>query len=177
MSTAVRAVEGASDLESRLVASELIFEEADALDQRDWQRWLSLYSEHATFWMPAWLDEDEQCSDPDTQVSLIYHESLHEMKERVDRVLSLKSITTMPIPRTVHVIGNVRLLELAKDRMRVGSNASVHVYDPRTADHHIAAVKYRHTLGRQGDGAWRITEKKIALINDRMPSVVDFYAV
>jgi 3-phenylpropionate/cinnamic acid dioxygenase small subunit len=177
MNATLRAPGGAADAFARVVAFDLLLKEADELDSRSWAAWLALYSVDAKFWMPAWLDENEQSYDSDTQVSLIYHESRLELEERVDRVNSLKSITTMPLPRTVHVIGGMRLLEHSEYRMQVSSNASVHVYDPRTADHYISAVRYSHTLNRMGDGAWLITCKKIALINDRMPSVVDFYTV
>ncbi|GIQ78272.1 aromatic-ring-hydroxylating dioxygenase subunit beta [Bradyrhizobium sp. RD5-C2] len=162
---------------ARAVASDLILTEAHELDSRNWAAWLALYSVDAKFWMPAWLDENAQSDDPNTQVSLIYHESRLELEERVDRVNSLKSITTMPLPRTIHVIGGIRLLAHSEDRIQASSSANVHVYDPRTSDHHIAAVRYSHTLSRTGDGPWLITCKTISLINDRMPSVVDFYTV
>lgn len=177
MNATLRTPGGAVDAFSRVIAFDLLLKEADELDSRNWAAWLALYSVDAKFWMPAWLDENEQSYDPNTQVSLIYHESRLELEERVDRVNSLKSITTMPLPRTVHVIGGMRLLDHSEDRMQVSSNASVHVYDPRTADHYISAVRYSHTLNRTGDGSWLITCKKISLINDRMPSVVDFYTV
>ena len=157
--------------------ADVVEREALYLDERRWDDWLALYTPDCEFWMPAWLDEDRQTSDPKTQVSLIYHEMRWELEERVYRLKSRKSVTAMPLPRTVHVIGGLRVTEYSEYQLQVRSNATVHVYDPRTADHYIAAVKYSHTYSRKGDGPWLIARKHIVLINDRMPSVVDFYTV
>jgi 3-phenylpropionate/cinnamic acid dioxygenase small subunit len=177
MDTALHISERSANLAARDLASDLLFQEAEALDCQDWAGWLALYREEAEFWMPAWLDEDQHTSDPKTQVSLIYHEMRWELEERVYRLKSRKSVTAMPLPRTVHVIGGLRITESSEYQLQVRSNATVHVYDPRTADHYIAAVKYSHTYSRKADGPWLIARKHIVLINDRMPSVVDFYTV
>jgi 3-phenylpropionate/cinnamic acid dioxygenase small subunit len=177
MDAALEIFDGSADPAARALASDLLFQEADALDSQDWAGWLALYCEAAEFWMPAWLDEDQCTSDPKTQVSLIYHEMRWQLEERVYRLKSRKSVTAMPLPRTLHVIGGLRVSGYSENQLRVRSNATVHVYDPRTADHYIAAVKYSHSFSRQGDGPWLIARKRIVLINDRMPSVVDFYTI
>jgi 3-phenylpropionate/cinnamic acid dioxygenase small subunit len=177
MDAALHILDRSANLAARDLASDLLFQEAEALDTQDWAGWLALYREDAEFWMPAWLDEDRHTSNPKTQVSLIYHEMRWELEERVYRLKSRKSVTAMPLPRTVHVIGGLRTTEYSENQLQVRSNATVHVYDPRTADHHISAVKYNHTFSRKGDGPWLIDRKHIVLINDRMPSVVDFYTV
>jgi 3-phenylpropionate/cinnamic acid dioxygenase small subunit len=177
MDEALKNFGGSVDSHIRGLASDLLFQEADALDSQDWKSWLALYREDAKFWMPSWLDEYECTSDPETQVSLIYHEMRWEIEERIVRLKSRKSVTTMPLPRTLHVIGGALVTECSESQLEVRSNATVHIYDPRTADHHFAAVKYSHTFSRKEDGPWLIAAKKIILINDRMPSVVDFYTI
>lgn len=177
MDTVLHISERSANLVARNLASGLVCQEAEALDCQDWAGWLALYREDAEFWMPAWLDEDRHTSDPKTEVSLIYHEMRWELEERVYRLKSRKSVTAMPLPRTVHVIGGVWMTTHSENQLQVRSNATVHVYDPRTADHCIAAVKYSHTFSRKEEGPWLIDRKHIVLINDRMPSVVDFYTV
>jgi Ring hydroxylating beta subunit len=71
--------------------------------------------------MPAWLDEYECTSDPATQVSLICHEMRWEIEERIDRLKSRKSVTTMPLPRTLHVIGGALMTECSKSPLKVRS--------------------------------------------------------
>jgi 3-phenylpropionate/cinnamic acid dioxygenase small subunit len=177
MHAILKIFDGSADPAARALASNLLFQEADALDSQDWTGWLALYCEAAEFWMPAWLDEDQHTTDPKTQVSLIYHEMRWELEERVYRLKSRKSVTAMPLPRTLHVMGGPQVTGYSDNELQVRSNATVHVYDPRTADHYIAAVKYSHSFSRIGDGPWLISRKRIVLINDRMPSVVDFYTV
>lgn len=166
-----------ADPVARTLASDLLFREADALDSQDWTGWLALYREDARFWMPAWLDEYRPTSNPDTEVSLIYHEMRWELEERVHRLGSRKSVTTLPLPRTLHMIGGLRVTAHSENGLDVRSHATVHVYDPRTFDHHVAAVRYSHSFVREDAGPWLIASKTIILINDRMPSVVDFYTV
>ena len=49
-----------------------IYREARLLDDRQWDEWLKCYHEDATYWMPAWDDNDELTEDPQAEISLIY---------------------------------------------------------------------------------------------------------
>lgn len=168
---------GQANVAAREVAQDLLFREADALDRQDWQGWLALYAEDARFWAPAWLDEHRPTSDPETEVSLIYHTSRRELAERVSRVGSRKSVTALPLPRTMHLLGNILVETSAADRMTVRANAQVTSFDPRMATTHVSALRYEYQLRRDDGGDWRIAAKTIWLVNDRMPSVLDFYSL
>ncbi len=50
-----------------------LFLEARLLDDRQWDEWIKLYSSNASFWMPAWDDDDQLVEDPQQHVSLIYY--------------------------------------------------------------------------------------------------------
>src|SRR6202050_3391122 len=65
--------------------------------------------EDAVYWLPAWRDEYETTTDPQTEVSLIYHHTRLGLEERIARIESRKSITALPLPRTSHQISNVEL--------------------------------------------------------------------
>ena len=159
------------------LASDLVLGEGEALDRQAWAGWLAMYREDASFWVPAWVDEHETTSDPDTQVSLIYHTSRWELEERIGRIQSRKSIVAMPLPRTLHVIGAVRVSSASAETLATCAAAMVYSYDVRTASPHMAAVRYEHRFVRDGAQGWLIAAKKIVLINDRMPAVVDFYTL
>ena len=45
-------------------AIDVIINEAAALDHRQWDDWINLYTEDATYWMPAWVDEHVTTNDP-----------------------------------------------------------------------------------------------------------------
>ena len=52
---------------------QFLFAEARALDDKDWDAWLSFYAQDAEFWMPSWDDDDKLVTDPQSEVSLIYY--------------------------------------------------------------------------------------------------------
>jgi benzoate/toluate 1,2-dioxygenase beta subunit/2,4,5-trichlorophenoxyacetic acid oxygenase 2 len=135
-----------------------------------------MYRPDAVYWVPAWLDEYETTGDPSTQVSLIYHDRRLALEERIARIESRKSITALPLPRTVHMIGNVEVTEAEPGRISSESVFAVHVYDQRVSKEHVRHGRYQHRFEWDGE-TWMISRKVITLVNDRVPTVLDFYSV
>jgi 3-phenylpropionate/cinnamic acid dioxygenase small subunit len=162
-----------SDLER---AAAFLFQEARYLDRHEWDAWVAMYREDAVYWLPAWRDEYETTADPQTEVSLIFHNARLGLEERIARIESRKSITALPLPRTVHQIGNVELRAVSPAYIETEATFAVHVYDPRTAKEHTHFGRYEHVLSRERD-VWRIAKKKIILVNDKVPAVLDFYSI
>ena len=155
-------------------AERLLYLEAHLLDERRWDEWLDLYTEDAVFWTPAWRNEDEPTASPDTELSLIYYEGRANLADRVWRLRSGLSVASTPIQHTAHAVSNV-LLETATDQTaKVKSSWATHVFNPRRKAQHAFFGRYEHDLRRE-EGRWRITRKKILLLNDYIPTVVDFY--
>lgn len=162
--------------DAEAAAAATIFREARLLDTGEWADWVAMYSEDAVFWVPAWLDEYTTTNDPRTQVSLLYHDARRGLEERIARIESRKSITALPLPRTVHQISNLEASATGPRPITCHSVFSVHVYDPRVAKEHLRHGRYAHTLRRDGE-TWTITRKVITLVNDRIPTVLDFYSI
>jgi 3-phenylpropionate/cinnamic acid dioxygenase small subunit len=154
----------------------LLFVEAHLLDDKSWDAWADLYQADAVFWVPSWLNEYDLVTDPDTQISFIYHSSRAQLQERVGRIQSRKSITALPLPRTLHVIANIVLSKQDELAVEARSSWTTHVFDPRTRRQHLHFGIYEHTLVRGPDG-YRIARKKIVIMNDCIPTVVDFYSI
>jgi 3-phenylpropionate/cinnamic acid dioxygenase small subunit len=157
-------------------AAAFLFREARHLDKGEWSEWVAMYREDAVYWLPAWRDEYETIDDPQTEVSMIYHNSRLGLEERIARIESRKSITALPLPRTLHLIGNVELLAASASHLETEATFAVHVYDPRTAKEHTRYGRYQHRISTDG-GSWLIAKKKIILINDKVPAVLDFYSI
>jgi benzoate/toluate 1,2-dioxygenase beta subunit/2,4,5-trichlorophenoxyacetic acid oxygenase 2 len=164
-----------NDLSNTAVAADVLHREGLYLDRQDWDAWLNLYLEDAVFWLPTWKDEHCATDDPDTQVSLIYHSSRFELEERVKRIRSRKSVTALPLPRTVHTVSNLIVIDAEADVLNTAASWTAYVYDPRTAKQHVHFGHYEHTLRRNDGGLWQIARKKIILVNDQVPTVLDFY--
>jgi 3-phenylpropionate/cinnamic acid dioxygenase small subunit len=157
-------------------AAAFLFKEARHLDKGEWSVWVSMYREDAVYWLPAWRDEYETTADPQTEVSLIYHDSRLGLEERIARIESRKSITALPLPRTLHQIGNVELCAVGPAYIETEASFAVYVYDPRTAKEHTRFGRYEHRISTDQE-TWRIAKKKIILVNDKVPAVLDFYSI
>lgn len=162
--------------EALLIATEVVAREGHLLDTRDWDGWVALYREDAVFWVPAWRNESETVEDPDTEVSLIYHDSRAGLEERVHRLRTGKSVTTMPLPRTAHFASGFLVAAASAEKIELRSSWQVVVYQPRSAVQYTLAGRCEHQLVKTG-GDWKIAKKKIILVNDRVPTLVDFYCL
>jgi len=161
---------------SRQEAEEFLYREALLLDRGDWDAWLELYLPDAIFWMPAWRDETRPTGDPDGELSLIYYRGRRNLEDRVWRARSGLSVASTPRPRTVHAVTNVLVADADGEEAEVSACFSVHLHDPRSERSHVFFGRYEYRLRRLADD-WRIARKKILLLNDVIPTVVDFYSV
>ena len=125
--------------------------------------------------MPAWRDESSPTQDPDRELSLIYYRGRRNLEDRVWRARSGLSVASAPRPRVVHAVTNV-LVTGGEDEAQATASFTVHLRDVRAERSHVFFGRYEHDL-RRVDGAWRIAAKKIILLNDTIPTVVDFYSV
>jgi benzoate/toluate 1,2-dioxygenase beta subunit/2,4,5-trichlorophenoxyacetic acid oxygenase 2 len=162
------------DATATATAIALLHRECRHLDQRDWDAWLALYAPDAVYWVPAWRDEHTQTSDPDTEISQIFHDSRRGLEERVMRVRSGKSVTTQPLPRTTHFVSNVEARLDADGAIAAEAAFLVQVYQPHSERQHTHFGRYELRLTETAQG-WVIARKVIRLQNDCVPALVDFY--
>jgi benzoate/toluate 1,2-dioxygenase subunit beta len=152
-------------------AVDLLSREALFLDRRDWDAWLALYVEDCVYWVPAWADETTLTDDPDRALSLIYYHGRHNLEDRVWRIKSGLSVASVPLPRTVHQVTNVMV-----EGGDITASWVVHQFNAKRQTQHSFFGRYDYQV-RQSDGNWKIAVKKISLLNDRIPTVVDIYAL
>jgi benzoate/toluate 1,2-dioxygenase beta subunit len=154
---------------------EFLYREARYLDDRDWDNWLALYLPQVEFWMPAWDDDDKLTEDPQSEVSLMYYSSKQGLEDRIFRIRTDRSsATSLPEPRTVHHISNVEILSDGEKAIEVRFNWMTHSFRYKATDTHYGRSYY--TL-EQTDGDFRISRKKIVLVNDYIHHVIDVYHV
>lgn len=158
-------------------AAAFLYREALLLDRGDYDAWIALYTPDCLFWMPAWRDDGTQTDDPERELSLIFYRGRRNLEDRVQRIRSPVSVASRVMPRVAHLIGNV-LAEPLDDgaRMRVDSSFIVNVQDVRTHRTHAYFGRYEHELVLE-NGAWKISQKIIRLMNDIVPTMVDVYSI
>lgn len=155
-------------------ACEFLYREARYLDDREWDNWLEMYAPDATFWMPAWDDDGELTTDPQTEISLIWYGRRAGLEDRVFRIRTERSSATIPDTRTTHNISNIELLEQAGGLAKIRFNW------------HTMSVRYNHTDHFCGTSFYTldvsgaqpvIKEKKVVLKTDYIRHVIDVYHV
>jgi 3-phenylpropionate/cinnamic acid dioxygenase small subunit len=155
----------------------LLEREAVYLDERRWDEWLALYTPDCEYWMPTWKSDDTLTGNPATELSHFYYASRAGLEDRIYRIRSNRSPASTPLPRTTHLLGNVRLVEpAAGDRLRLRSSFVCHVFFPRAKDSHAFFGSTEHELVAR-DGQWLVAKKRIVLQNDYIPTMLDFYCV
>ena len=165
-------------IEQTHAASRVLAQEALHLDGQRWDDWLALYTEDACFWLPAWADEHRLSDSPESELSLIYCTARAALEDRVWRVRSGLSVASRPLPRTTHSVTNSVVAQAPDDAegLRVESSWTCHVFGLKQRSTHVFHGRYTHLLLRQ-DGDWRIARKKVVLMNDTIPTMLDFYCI
>ena len=152
-----------------------LFAEARALDDRQWDTWLTFYHADCPFWMPAWDDEDMLTEDPQNEMSLIYYPDKSGIEDRVFRIQTERSSSTsLPEPRTMHTLSNIEILSQEGGEMKLRFNWLTMTYRYGTTDQHWGTSFY--TLDISGAKPL-ITNKKVVLKNDQIHHVIDVYHI
>lgn len=148
--------------------------EARLLDDREWDEWLTCYSPTASFWMPAWDDDDQLVDDPQSQVSLIYYCNRDGLEDRVFRIKTERSGASTPEPRTCHFIANVEIVDERDGEADVRFNW--HTLSHRYKETNSFFGTSFYTVDTRGDRPL-ITAKKVVLKNDYIHQVIDIYHI
>ena len=90
---------------------DLIFLEADLLDQKKWQNWLDLYTSDCVIWVPSWDSEEWLVEDPELSVNMMYLVGKPALEARVHRITSVDAYASLPLSRTMHSVTNILLVE------------------------------------------------------------------
>lgn len=151
-----------TDVDVQLVArvSDFLYREAKLLDTRQFDEWLSMYAEDATYSIP--IDAE---ADPIRRVSVMY-EDKRRLAERVLRLDSGFAYSQEPASHTVHLVGNVRVAGEDGDLVHVTS--TLVLVESRRGRQRVYAGQVDHTL-RVGGSGYEIVFKEIRLVNSDLP--------
>ena len=155
-------------------ACAFLYREARLLDDKAWDDWLECYAPEAEFWMPAWTDDDELVTDPQSEISLIYYPSRQGLEDRIYRLRTGRSAASVPQPRTCHAVSNIEILEAGIERIALRYNW--HTLSHRANQTNQFFGTTFCTLDITGE-APRIAKKKVVLKNDYIHQVIDIYHV
>ena len=142
---------------TRTEAEDLLFEEADLLDQWRLTEWLALYTADASYLVPS----TDLPPGADPAKSLFYiADDRARMQERVLRLMKKSAHAEQPRSRTRHLVSNVRVGACQDDATLVSAAFVTFRTKHAVTDTYMGRLLYRL---RQVDGQWRIREKRCEL--------------
>lgn len=153
---------------------QFLYRVAEYCDNQEWDAYLEQFAPECEFHIPQWKGEHEVTSDPKREMSLMYYADRTGIEDRVFRLRTGKSAASTPMPRTLHLINNVRLAPREDGQVQVKVNWVTHFHRFGESGHFFGTADY--TLRGDGDD-WKITRKHTVLLNDKIDSVLDFYHV
>lgn len=151
---------------------QFFYRKSELCDAQDWDAYLDLFTQDSEFHLPQWVSEHEYTTDPTKGMSLIYYRNRGGLEDRVFRLRTGKAASATPMPRTLHLISNVRLQALAGGELEAKVNWHTLFHRLATSEQFYGAATYR--LKPYGD-SWQIARKHVVLFNDTINSVLDFY--
>ena len=145
-----------------MTPEQFLYHEARLLDTQQYEQWLELFTEDATYWVP--LEHGQQ--DP-YETSSIIHDDRTLLELRVKQIRHPRAHARQPVARTVHQVGNVVRLGEANGELAVGSTLTVVEFRNEKQRVYGALVEHRlrpHNDPKAGD-TFRIARKRIDLVN------------
>ena len=136
---------------------QFLYHEARLLDTHELEKWLALYTEDATYWIPLEHGQKEA-----VETSSIIHDDRTLLELRVKQARHPRAHARLPLARTVHQVGNVLVVEENDAEKRVASTLTVVEY--RSERQRVWGALVEHRLRRAADG-WKIAHKRIDLVN------------
>jgi 3-phenylpropionate/cinnamic acid dioxygenase small subunit len=138
--------------------TQFLYREARLQDEHRFQEWEALWTQDATYWVPA----NGEDTDPERDMSIIY-DNRSRIGLRVRQFLTGKRYSQMPASRLRRVIGNVEMLGDEAGGTRVTANMLL--YESHRRGQIMWAARNEYLL-REVDGHWRLAFKKVALVNN-----------
>lgn len=135
---------------------QFLYHEARLLDTGQYEAWLELFTDEATYWLP--LERDQQ--DP-YETSSIVHDDRTLLELRVKQARHPRAHARLPLARTVHQVGNI-LIEEEGSEIKVSS--TLQLVEFRNEKQRLYAALVEHRLRRAGD-SFKIARKRVDLVN------------
>jgi benzoate/toluate 1,2-dioxygenase beta subunit len=141
---------------------QFLYDEADLLDNPDLDRWMDLYTEDGTYWMPVLEDQP----DPLNHISIFYDDRVM-MEVRRRNFIHPRAASKDHKVRCSHIISNVRAAGRNDNGdLVVTSNFQALVFYRN--EQRAYGGRYEHHLVEVGD-SFSIRHKKVVLINCDAP--------
>jgi p-cumate 2,3-dioxygenase subunit beta len=141
----------------RLKVEDLLYQEADLLDQWKLDEWLTLFTDDAQYLVPP-TDLAGDNANPDTSLFYVFDDR-QRMRERVIRLNKVAAHSEWPRSKTRHHVGNVRA---SRRGDTIQARASFAVWRSKDATSDVFVGHYLYELLESGSSL-RIHKKTCVL--------------
>ena len=142
---------------------QLLYHQAEVLDERRWEEWLDLFTEDGIYWMPASAAQQTGEGHPN-----IFYEDHYLMDMRIRRVEHPYAHSQAAGHRTSHVVSNVMIKSENQTSRELVVTSRFHMFEYRLDDLRHFGGKYTHTLIKSDD-AYKIKLQRVDLTNVEGP--------
>jgi 3-phenylpropionate/cinnamic acid dioxygenase small subunit len=139
---------------------QFIYREARLADEHDYDAWESLWTDDATYWVPAADDRD-----PDAHVSIVY-DNRSRIALRVKQLKTGKRHSQNPPSSVRRLVSNVELMGTDGEELLVGANFVA--VERRERGTTLWAGRSEYRLRRE-EGELRMAAKKVTLVDRDQP--------
>ncbi len=144
---------------------EFLYQEADLLDDRQFEAWLDLLTDDIRYWMPmrrnVKFDDRQSENTRELQDMNWFDEGKDTLTQRVRQILTGVHWAEEPLSRVSHMVSNVRLTQVTSEDVQV--KCRFLIYRNRQQDETDFFVGKREDTLRNVDGAWKIARRKVIL--------------
>jgi 3-phenylpropionate/cinnamic acid dioxygenase small subunit len=139
-----------------MTPEQFLYHEARLLDTQQFEAWLELFTDDATYWIP--LERNQK--DP-LETSSIIHDDRTLLELRVKQARHPRAHARQPLARTVHQVGNV-MVEEGADEVKVSS--TLQLVEFRNEKQRLYGALVEHRL-RRVNGSFKIAHKRVDLVS------------
>jgi 3-phenylpropionate/cinnamic acid dioxygenase small subunit len=149
---------------------DLLYREAELLDERRFEEWLDLFTEDVHYWVPMRRNVPSQ--DPDREFTRAgldvnwFDEGKDTLTRRVRQIRTGVHWAEEPPSRVCHMVSNVQIIGTLGEGpppSEVAVKSRFLVYRNRVETETDLLVGRREDLLRRVDGGWRIARRKVIL--------------
>ena len=147
---------------TQLSVERFLHQQAEFLDEKQWDDWLALFSDDGRYWMPAAEDQSDGEGLPN-----IFWENLDLMKMRIARNNHPQAHSQAPENRLCHVVSNV-IVENEDENGDIIVRSRFHCAEYLRYEVRNFTGKYRHYL-KHTDSGYLIALQRADLVNREGP--------
>lgn len=148
---------------------DLMYREADLLDEREYEAWLDLFTDDVVYWMPLrknvpWEERARDITSEDDVAWM--HDDKLTLTKRVKQIMTGIHWAEEPLSRVSHLITNIRLVdpvESLAERSEFNVKCRFFVYRNRLETETDFLVGRREDLLRRSGGQLKFARRKIIL--------------